>query len=80
MMSEAFEKGQFEQIEVLLMSVLEGVETHLNQENASQIREWIDVSEFGLAYERLFDTLPKDVSATIKHDLSVAGKLMGFEE
>ncbi len=76
LMSQASRKEQFEQIEALLTAILNGIKPHLDQENASQIEEWIEVGEFGLAYERLLDILPKDASTTIKNSLSVAGSFM----
>lgn len=73
-------KLHFERIESILIEVLTTAKTGMNDEDTAAVQEFIDVGEYGLAYERLIDSLPNETSPPVRDKLRFAGELMGYKE
>jgi hypothetical protein len=70
----------FERIEEALSEVLSIVKDNLNYLDIAAVQEFIDVGEYGLAYERLWDTLPSTLNQEVREKLRQAGASMGYSD
>jgi predicted DNA binding CopG/RHH family protein len=71
-------KELFEFIESALRTVLESMRMRIMQEDIEAVEEFLGVGEYGLAYERLIDSIPQDADDSIKIKLQSVGELMGL--
>ena len=74
------ESDHFEKIETLLSEALSVVIDEIDDADTVVIQEFIDVGEYGLAYERLWDSLPLSLNPEVREKLRMTGNLMGYED
>lgn len=72
-----FDKSHLDELERLLLESLAAVETDLSDQDRSDVREYIDHGEYGVAYELLAFVLDKQQLA---HPTALieAGRKMGM--
>jgi len=72
--------SNFEQFETILVEVLDAAKSKMSDEDISTVQEFIDVGEYGLAYERLWDTMPTGEGEDLRNKLRIVGAMMGYDD
>lgn len=69
----------YRELETRLTKVLEATRSQISEDDIVQIKEFLDVGEYRLAYDGITEALrARSIPEAIKNDLAMIAKMMGI--